>query len=1451
MKVCQYNPNCSDFLQHFPFMTKVLPVYRAVLVTVLIVIFYFSYSVSAFAASLERDKLLDQYAVTYLTAGEGLPSDVVDDMLIDSRGFLWIGLVGGGLVRYDGYEYLTLTTMSPNTKIKGNFIHNIAEDAYGQLWIVSDGGLDIISLDSFKNVTESVIADVPSELINSPAPIFMMIDGKGRIWITNREKIICMTLGNNGKVTASSILKLKPMRFSPLVVKDINGQGEVWASIEGKICSLTEESDRSITAHEIHPDLKVAYECVVWDFLEKDGDVWIACVNGLIRYNKVSKNVSYYVYDPSDTHSLSQNCVTSLAVLPDNTLIVGTLRGLNIYDSVSDNFSHLSCASNKTCDGINCDFVNCMTVEKDCLWVGTEGGGVNMFSPRRLLSQLVGHDDSNPHSMSVHPVNSIFNDENGDLWIGSVEGGLSSVDEKLETFRNYTTANGSLTHNSVSAIVSDCHGGLWVGTWGGGLNHLSITDPSRALSEPYTFANGQLATDFVGALAYDPYNNLIWVGTSRGVHFISIATGEIREAYPSSWEDCEGALGCAVTHNGELWIGGEKGLVVFDLRSGMNSEGEFSHRVMSGDGFPHHITYILESRSDESIFIATNGSGLFKREIINGEEVINSCSEEFGANLCIIGLAFDIANNLWLATNNGVICQRNDGNHLVFGEIDDVAPSRCHFYWNASMTLPSGDLIFGMVNGILRIITPHRTPAFHSLSNKDDRENKVAFTRILVDHEPILALSHGDGKDPSLYPKVRVHQSVKTLGFEFSSLDYAGSFSGHYEYRLKGFEKEWISLPDDRNYISYTNLPSGNYDLELRYIADGHSAETAGITVLPIEIIPYFYNRGWFISLMVVLTGILIFVLYRIRLQTLIHQRQRLKNIINDRTKEIENQKDLLQMRADDLSATNEELRQRNDEIEQQKEYISEMSSYVQRINLERLNFFTNITHEFRTPITLIMGPISRALKLSTNPQVIEQLSLVERNSKYLLSLVNQLMDFRRIESGKMEIMLSSSNIIDMIEDTIKPFHPMASERQIAIDFLYHIDRPIISHDEEATRKVLINFLANALKFTPEGGRVTVYLSLLPPSGDDPRPRLYLAVSDTGSGIPKEDLNHVFDKFYQGHTTMRYPAPGGTTGSGIGLYLCQQILEMYGGSISVVNNHNGIGCTFRTIFPVTASEETPLVVAAKTTDSTADYQPVENSMRQTILVVEDNADMRTYIKSILRGGYDILEAENGRDALVVLHTHQVDFIITDLMMPVMDGAELARRVKSDFEISHIPILVLTAKTAQSSRIESYRVGVEEYLLKPFDEKILITRIRNILDNKRRYQQQFNSGMKTEELNMDSESRDKRFMDQVMEVLKSNYKNSHFDVGDFAEALGVSRTLLNNKLTNLAGQSAVTLIRSYRMTIAKEMIMRNRVTRRYNISEIAYEVGFNDSKYFTRCFTRHFGIPPSAMMAGED
>jgi len=1399
-----------------------------------------------------RNPLLDKYGITFITTSDGLPCNSIDDILVDSRGFMWAALIGGGLVRYDGYSFEIYNTTSSPLRIKGNFINNIVEDRFHRLWVVSDGGISVISLDSFEDVTESVLAAVPGELLEKPFPSFLMIDGKGRVWISNSNRIACLTVGDDGSILDYFTMNLEPVRVSPIVMGDVNGRGEVWVSLEGVISRVEPSDSHKIISKGIDENLRIHRDCYVGAYLEKDADVWIATADGLIRYDRHTGAVRRFLNNTSDPSSLTQNFVTSLCVLPDNTLVVGTLRGLNIYNPLTEDFIQMTSDPLRPCSNINCDFINGMRFSAGCLWVGTEGGGINKFSPRRLRSRTIRHDIDDPSSIPDHPVNAIYCDEDERVWVGSVEGGLNLTDMQMKSFRHFTTSNSPLTHNSVSAITSDGKGGLWVGTWGGGLNRLDIDNPSRAINAPYTSWNGTMGTDYIGSLAYDPYNQLVWVGCNRGIYYVSLATGESREAYPGSWKDADGSLGAAVTRNGELWMGGINGLIVFDLKRGLDASGEVPHRFITGDGLPKRITYIAENEADGKMYIATNGSGVFRCEMVDGKEKFHSLSEKVATNMAVTGLAFDSGDNLWVAANNVVECLRPDGSVISFGRKDGLMAG--NFYWNASLTLPDGGILLGCSDGMIKIATPHRTPAFSMSAVNGDSAVKVVFTKLYVDHERVTGSSDLISGDISTNPEVKIHQSVKTLGLEFSSLDYLGGFSGHYEYRLSGFEKDWIVLQRDRHYITYTNLSPGSYKLEVRYVADGQNPEDAVVTVLPVRITPYFYNQLWFIFLVIFGLLLIIGIGYRLRLKNLIRQRKRLIEKIDERTREIEQQKDLLQSRADDLTATNEQLRQRNDEVVQQKEQITEMNSYVQRVNLERLNFFTNITHEFRTPITLIMGPISRALKLSTNPQVIEQLNLVERNSRYLLSLVNQLMDFRRIESGKMEIMLSTGNIIDMVEETIKPFRPMASERNISIEFLHHITRPVISHDEDATRKVLINFIANALKFTPEGGRVRIYLSLLPPKGDDPKPRLYLAVADTGSGIPSEDVNHVFDKFYQGHTAMRYPSPGGTTGSGIGLYLCQQIIEMYNGEISVRNNPSGVGCTFRTIFPVSASEETPVVVTAKadgTETPGAESPRRDDSPRQTVLVVEDNADMRSYIRSILISTYDILEAENGKEALAILHSRPVDFIITDLMMPVMDGAELARRVKSDFEISHIPILVLTAKTAQSSRIESYRVGVEEYLLKPFDEKILVTRIRNILDNKRRYQQQFNSGMKTEELNIESDSRDKRFMDQVMEVLKNNYKNSHFDVGDFAEALGVSRTLLNNKLSNLAGQSAVTLIRSYRMTVAKEMIIRNRTSKRYNISEIAYEVGFNDSKYFTRCFTRHFGMPPSAMLSGDD
>ena len=338
----------------------------------------------------------------------------------------------------------------------------------------------------------------------------------------------------------------------------------------------------------------------------------------------------------------------------------------------------------------------------------------------------------------------------------------------------------------------------------------------------------------------------------------------------------------------------------------------------------------------------------------------------------------------------------------------------------------------------------------------------------------------------------------------------------------------------------------------------------------------------------------------------------------------------------------------------------------------------------------------------------------------------------------------------------------------------------------------------------------------------------------------------MFDRFYQGKSQIKYPLIGAAD-SGIGLYLCRSIIEVYGGTIGVRNNH-GPGCTFRVMIGVPDNEIGETTVNKKAPEAPKPKEkPVVEGEKLTLLVVEDNRDMRAFMRSILSDYYNIEEAANGQEALAVLLSKPIDFIISDLMMPVMDGIELSRRVKENFAISHIPFLMLTAKTANESRLESYRTGVDAYLQKPFDEELLLARIKNILDNKRRYQRQFVTDMNSDNLKLADNSGDRKFVDKVLEVVKANYQNSYFEVGYFAEALGVSRSLLNRKLQSLIGQSPNQFLRSYRLKVAYDMLLKNRASRDMNISEIAFDVGFNDSKYFTRCFTKEFGQSPSSLV----
>lgn len=1414
-------------------------------------IYLIIYSFLIMSAPLQaQEHFTDQYNVSYLTMDDGLPHNFIDDIYKDTRGFLWISTAGGGLSRYDGYEFINFNPNTPHCKLKSNFIRNVYEDNFQRLWIVSEGGTDIIDLTTLQSVIPKDPKGFLSQLLNQPA-YTLILDSQGCIWLQSEHALHRITFNSVGDIETLSTLDLPELYEPDLLLKDIDEDGNIWTGINGTIYKINPTTPNQLEKSPISEQLTFWPDIYFKDMLAKENEVWIATHVGLFRYNKNNNTRKLYEHIQKDPHSLSQKYVTSLAITDNKQLIVGTLRGVNIYNPITDNFERLTHSSNGN-KQLNSNFINCIKVDRQHIWFGTESGGINKLTPKRLAIHNYQHDKENPSSLSDNPVNVIYEDTEGSLWVGTVEGGLNLKRQGTEQFLHYRWERGEISHNSVSSLANDNQGRLWVGTWGGGINVVNPKAPHRPLQVIEVHPETGFPLFFIAVLVYDPINHGMWIGANRGLFFYDMVTQKFISPFVNRMaENVRGCLGAIIDRNNKLWIGSTEGVYIIDLnsRSPQSKEGEFQYR---------HLNYKLDNPQSEliekiscfceakdgTLWLGSNGYGIYKRitDEQGKEKFISYHTNQGLINNNVRSLEEDANGNIWIGTNNGLSCFHPNENRFINYTKQDGLPD-AQFYWNASCRSSDGTLYFGSIAGLTAIES--------NLPLVTAQPAHIRFTRLRIGNETIMPGHKYLPKDIVITQEIKLHEKEKSFSLEFSALNFESDKTATYSYRLLGFEEKWIQTPGDRRFASYTNLRPGSYTLQVKYTSDG-GEETENIAELKVTILPYFYKTTWFILLLAGLTLLITWQIYQGRIRNFKRQRELLHRTVEKRTYQLEQQKLLLENQTEALSRQNKMLTQQNEKITRQKAQLSRMAHKVQELTVDKIAFFTNITHEFRTPITLIIGPIERALKLSYNPQVIEQLNFVERNSKYLLSLINQLMDFRKVESGRLNMVKVKADFVGFINSLLTPFEVFARERDITIKHYFRMNNSKIYFDEEAMHKVITNLLSNAIKFTPNGGSISIYITTLP-AKDDKEETLYLCVSDTGTGILEQDAAQIFNCFYQSKKQTKYPVYG-QTGTGIGLYLCKRIVQMHDGEICVRNNHTA-GCSFRILLPLPKEENIndQLIVdnnIPSTTTTPRSELPKERDML-TILVVEDNTDMRAYICSILRDYYHLLEASNGAEALDVLNNQPVDFIISDLMMPIIDGIELSRRVKATFTISHIPFLMLTAKTSPEARLESYRMGVDEYLLKPFDETLLLARIQNILDNRRRYQRKFKTDMDVEVLNIEGESGDKKFINQVMEVVKEHYKNPYFEVSDFSEAVGVSKSLLNKKLQSLIGQSAGQFIRNYRLNTARELLLKNRETKEMNIAEIAYEVGFNDPKYFARCFSRQFNKTPSELMNNEE
>lgn len=1416
-----------------------------------LIILYSLLSVCGLLPLRAQESPADRYNITYITMNEGLPHNFIDDLYKDSHGFLWISMAGGGLSRYDGYEFINFTPGTPHCPLKSNFIRNVYEDAFRRLWMVSEGGTDIIDLHTLKSVPLMEQKEETAELSRQPASC-VICDSQGRIWLHCGNRLVRLTFDQRGDIAHIHTLQAPGLNRSDFIFRDIDEDGKVWIGLEGKLYKVDTDTSDKLKATPIADCLSFDADILFADFISKENEVWIATSKGLYRYNRSENIVKHYEHVTGDPHSLSQDFLTHLAVTYDKQLIISSLKGINIYNPIKDNFERIGDRFSATgANLLNSNFINCMMVEGKHIWIGTESGGINKLTAKRLSIQNYLHDKENPRTLSHNPVNAIYEDKEGTLWVGCVESGLNRKEKGSDSFTHYTNEDGILSHNSVSAITADGQNRLWVGTWGGGINVLDPKHPNQAAKVIATWKGSPFPVNFIGALIYDPINSGMWIGANQGIFFYDFNAGKLLSPLPDhAAENIRGCIGSIIDKDGHLWMGCLEGVYIIDLhsRKGQAADSTFAYRHLKyklddpASGLIEKITCLYETR-DGTLWLGSNGYGIYKRatDEKGNERFINYTTAHGLPNNSIRSILEDDKGCLWIATNNGLSrFLKPEGRFINYTQHDGLANTQ--FYWNAACRSARNGLYFGNVAGMVEIEC--------DLPNTPSQPSQLRFTKLIAGNEEVLAGSEQLPQDIAVTGEVKIHERMKSFSLEFSALDFEPDNAATYSYRLIGFDKQWIQAPRNRRFASYTNLSPGKYTLQVRYSPENEEEEEK-IAELKIIIQPYFYKTTWFVILVVVLLSIGVWQFYQLRVRTLKKQKELLHRKVEQRTHELNEQKQLLEKQTEELSRRNQVLKQQNEKITRQKVQLARMARKVQELTLDKIAFFTNITHEFRTPITLIIGPIERALKLSYNPQVIEQLHFVERNSKYLLSLVNQLMDFRKVESGKLEIVKSRNNFLKFADELIAPFEVFARERNITLKRYYRMASPEIAYDEEAMHKVLTNLLSNAIKFTPDGGSVSLFIALLP-AGADREASLYLCVSDTGSGIPADDIGKIFNRFYQSQGQTKYPMYGQAS-SGIGLYLCKRIVQMHGGNIEARNNPTA-GCSLRVLLPLSEEEGSPATEIAEyhaePVPADAGQSSPAEKKNLNILVVEDNADMRGYIRSILREKYNVSEAANGAEALEIVNSQHIDFIISDLMMPVMDGVELSRKVKENIAISHIPFLMLTAKTSQEARIESFRTGVDEYLLKPFDETLLLTRIENILENRKRYQRKFAMGMDVEELNIDEESGDKKFLNLIMNIIQEHYKNSYFEVSDFCEAAGMSKSLLNKKLQSLVGQSAGQFIRNYRLNIAREMLLKNRENKEMNIAEIAYKVGFNDPKYFTRCFTKYFNVTPSALLNEE-
>ena len=1320
----------------------------------------------------------------FYTTETSLPNSRVNQIYQDSRGFVWIS-TENGLARFDGRDFLIFQYRRDKADaLASDLVLTVFEDSCGTLWTGTSMGLQLFDPDSrsFRLFDLQDPSNPGSTQHISSILEVKTGNGTSELWVATSQHGIYIIDPQTHSLKGSRRALLNRNLPSPFVYTLFqDSRGWVWLAGETGGLSVVDSQTMQSQGITLDP------QTFIRDFEEdpSSGNVLVATMSGLYVFQAATHSLALS-RDPraKDCQAYSLLYSETVQRVGDKVFLVGTeADGLHVYDMDSDRLRRADIPSVQQ-DISRWKVHSLMEDNQGNIWIGAFQAGV-LVVPRSMYGfEYTRVDYGSVSSMARHPWD-------GSMWIGTDGGGLMRIASD-GTRTVFNASNSGLTNDSVMALCFDKHGTLWIATYLDGIFTYTASGGFRH------FADSQaLGSSNVSCLAYDAVHDLLYAGTyGAGMSTVSVPQEKVVRRISKDVNKWVSAL--YIDRSGIVWMGTYNGPMCYNHSLGKL----ISYEV--GDAAIKARVYCFHEASDGRIWIGT-GEGLTACDRNKGTVTVYSEADGLSSNV-VDAILESEDRMLWISTSDGLNrLDPNTGAIANYYAYDGLQGNE--FSLGAAFRDADGRLFFGGTGGITSFYPQVVNQKAHPVP-------PLYFSRLTVLNEEVEYAA--DGTDNVLDKHITEASTItlpyksNTFSLEFAVLEYTNPMRIRYACRMDRFDKDWRYLPAPAHAASYTNLPAGRYTLQVKAYFDGtpdtYSSRSIAIRILP----PWYLSPGAIALYVLAFLALLLLFLHYLR-------------------------------------------RRREHQLEKEMAEIKEL----------KLKMFTNISHEIRTPLTLLMSPLKQMREAEKDPHQKDLYNLMYRNSLRILRLVNQIMDMRKVDEGKMQLHFLETDIVYFIRDIMQSFDNMAVTRNIDLNLRPASEVMNLWIDQGNFDKIVFNLLSNAFKHTPDGGHIDIAISEPEPNREILAPEVAslvkMTITNSGSHIDAPDLDKVFERFFQSDVL------DARMGSGVGLSLTKMLVELHHGVITAANTEDGV--CFTVVMPMGYAHLSEQEMSATShhkdlytkrsamedlVHSTEDiaFSPSTEASdkvvksRRSVVIVDDDPEIREYLLTELRSLYNVKTFPGAQEAWADISATQPDVVVTDLVMSGMDGMELCRRIRHNPVTNHIPVIVLTSSTDESSHLESIDSGADRFLSKPLSIELLRSSIAQMITSRDTLRGKYSGGTKYDYKEVKVASAATSLKDRVMEVIKRNLDNPEFGVDDLSREVGMSRVHLNRKLKETLGISPSNLIKSTRMKQAAYLLVHDKV----NISEVAYRVGFSTPSYFSNSFRSYFGLSPKEFVA---